>query len=67
VLSIEVNGAELGLSWRGDGFVLQETVSLSPPVQWQTIEATIVGEGDWHLVSVPISGTARFYRLIEAP
>jgi uncharacterized repeat protein (TIGR01451 family) len=66
-LGIAPTGPDMTLSWTGDGFVAQETGSLTPPAQWQTVVAPPFALGDWYLLQVPMMGEARFYRLAEAP
>ena len=64
-LSIAKTGTEIGLTWQGDGFVLQETDNLTPPVQWQTNQVQPNVVGDWYFMTVPNGGTTKFYRLAE--
>ncbi len=67
-LNLLQTATDASLSWAGDGYVVQETESLSPPIQWHTIVATPTFVGGWYQASVPFSTTgARFYRLADAP
>ncbi len=50
------------------GFILEETDSLSPPVNWQASPLTPVLSNGVFTVSAPISGAAgRFFRLVTTP
>jgi hypothetical protein len=45
------------------GFVLQSTVSLAEPVLWNAEAGTPVEHGGFFRLTVPVTGTNRFYRL----
>jgi hypothetical protein len=60
-LQFRVSGTNLRLSWSGDGFKLQSTASLAPPVTW----SDVLGAASPYLV--PTTNAAAFYRLAPAP
>ena len=62
-LSIAKAGTQIGLSWQGIGFVVEETGSLTPPVQWQTNQVQPSAVGGWYFMTVPNAASAKFYRL----
>ncbi len=66
-VTITRSGANVVLTWLTNftGFTLQSTTNLSPPVVWSNIlTAPIVVNGQ-DTVTNPISGTRKFYRLIQ--
>ena len=56
---------QLTLSWpnTSTGFVLKETSSLSPPIQWTTTTNSIVNSNGFFMVTVVTTATNRFYAL----
>ncbi len=54
------------LSWEGDGYRVQETDSLSPPIVWRPVSATPVGLSGFYSVQLTEPGSTRFYRLEQA-
>ena len=47
----------------GDGYRIQETGDLTPPIQWLPVTATPTFIGGWYFVRLPEPGATRFYRL----
>jgi len=65
VLAHEVEAARLRLSWADTGipFVVQETESLSQPVEWHELDGVpALSNGVWSL-SIPVPDGPRFFRL----
>jgi hypothetical protein len=60
---------EMDISWTAtaDGFILGETGTLTPPVDWQFSPLTPILSNGVFSVSVPVSSTSRFFRLITTP
>ena len=60
---------EMDISWTAtaDGFILEETGTLTPPVDWQFSPLTPILSNGVFSVSVPVSSTSRFFRLITTP
>ena len=56
LISRTANGIQL--SWAGTGFVLQETANPAAPASWANVANATTSP-----VTVPISGSAKFYRL----
>jgi hypothetical protein len=56
-LTAAVQGADVVISWTGDG-ALQQTDSLTPP-NWQNVTPAPTGKS----ITVPAAGTSRYYRL----
>jgi hypothetical protein len=48
------------------GFVLEEAISLTPPIDWQTVVIIPVVEGGKNVVTLPVLPGDRFYRLIRS-
>jgi hypothetical protein len=71
VMPVSLNAGSSGnglvLSWPTNavGFTLQSTANLSPPVTWIDSRTTPVVMGAQFALTNPVSGTARFYRLIK--
>ncbi len=63
-LSIQVDGANVRMAWPAveTGFGLKSAETL-PGSTWAEVNAPVVVEGDWNVVTVPIEGTTRFFRL----
>lgn len=62
-LSATFSNGQLGLSWQGNGFHLQETDSLNP-AQWTATSAIPTHSGSSFFVAIPLSG-AKYYRLSQ--
>jgi hypothetical protein len=64
-VTIGVIGANIICSWPDsfNGFQLQETLSLNPPIQWSNVEAPVVSTNSTFRVTIPIQPDVRFYRL----
>jgi hypothetical protein len=60
------SGTNVVVSWpkaQGAGFTLQETESLSPPVNWKAVTQPVMDTGDTSSVTLPATKPATFYRL----
>ena len=57
---------QISLSWTNNGgsFSLQQTFSLSPPVQWNAVTNTVVLTNGFFAVALPSTPTNTFYRLL---
>src|SRR6185369_3568069 len=67
-LSIAASGGnqQVSLAWSTNvvtGFVLMQTASLSPPIQWTTVTNSSVVSNGFFLVSIPITTSNRFFVL----
>jgi hypothetical protein len=64
-LSITRQGANVLICWPATcaAYRLQETLSLNPTILWRSIADGVGCDGETNCVTVPIAGTARFYRL----
>lgn len=53
------------ISWPAelDAYILESAPGLTPPVQWTTVSAVPEVVADRQMVSVPVEGKARFFRL----
>jgi len=61
-------GAQLGLTWEGDGYSLQQTPYLGPQaILWQTVQPEITRIGSTCFTSLDITNTSMFYRLSDQP
>ena len=47
------------------GYILQVTASLTEPVVWQSDVSARVQENGFFKVTVPLTGTNRYYRLVR--
>ncbi|PYJ08554.1 MAG: hypothetical protein DME25_01235 [Verrucomicrobia bacterium] len=56
---------QVNVSWTNSatGFVLKQTSSLSPPIQWTTVPNSPVLTNNQFVVTLPISSTNRFFLL----
>jgi hypothetical protein len=65
-LTARVTGGNLLLSWPSaiGGYVLQETPVLGSSAEWTTVSATPTVVNGQNEISVPVSGTPAFYRLV---
>jgi len=59
-LAFSIVGANLELSWNGDGFKLQSTGSLKTPITWNDVGASPP-------YYAPLTGPAQYYRLAPEP
>ena len=69
MLGVSFSADALNFSWpvSAIGFALEQTESLTPPIQWSSVTNTPVVVGDLQTLSLqPTNGTA-FYRLRWAP
>ena len=59
----------MGISWTATtgGFILEESGSLMPPVDWQMSTLTPVLSNGVFSVSVPVTAATRFFRLVTTP
>jgi len=48
----------------GEGFTVQYSDSLSPPVVWNPVTAPVTIQGSWFYVEEPLTNSCRFYRLV---
>jgi hypothetical protein len=66
-LTLTQFGTNVILSWPTNqgGFLLQAATSLSPPATWSPVSPGPVIIGDQFVVTNPISGPTKFYRLSE--
>ena len=48
----------------GDGFSVQYSDSLSPPIVWKPVVAPVTVSGYWFYIEEPPTNTHRFYRLV---
>lgn len=64
-LAVSASGSTLNLSWPGtaSGFILESCTSLKPPASWVPVTNVPVADGPNYMVSVPMSGSAGYYRL----
>ena len=65
-LSIQRQGSGLvKICWTTacPGFVLEETTSLNPVIQWSPVNAVVSIEGETYCVTLPSNQQQRFYRL----
>ncbi len=64
-LSVATTGTNVILAWPTNGFglTLQSTTNLNPPVVWITNSAAPVIISGQNIVTNPITGTQKFYRL----
>ncbi len=62
---IPAGGSKINLCWTNtvSGFVLKQTTSLSPPIQWTTVTNSPVSTNGQFLVQLPVTTTNRFYLL----
>jgi hypothetical protein len=62
-LTVSQAGNSFRVSWPASaaGFALQETIAL--PGNWTNSTAVVVVQGNEKVVLIPITGTAKFYRL----
>ena len=44
-------------------FALYSTSSLTPPVAWTKVIATVTDDGTWRSATLPDTGTSEFYKL----
>jgi hypothetical protein len=65
-LSVTKFGNDFVVSWPTSfaGYALEGTVSLSSPV-WQTVSEQVNQMNGQNVVTIPISGNARFFRLVQ--
>lgn len=65
-LSAVANGNNIVISWPSSfsGYSLQGTISLGSPT-WQTVAEPIVSGDGQNVVTIPIAGSARFFRLSQ--
>jgi hypothetical protein len=63
-LTVQQSGSSIQIAWTNDvvAYTLQATSDLTAP-SWQTVTEVPVVNGNQSVVTVPISGTARFFRL----
>ncbi len=63
------SGSEIRILWpaAADGYLLQATDNLTPPVTWKTVAATPADNGGAKelLIEASSSGDGRFYRLVK--
>jgi hypothetical protein len=62
-LDAELSDGQICLTWLGNGYTLEETASLLPPVNWQTVQSPVTVVGDSSFACVPTTNSFRFYRL----
>jgi hypothetical protein len=65
-LTIVLSGANVVISWpsAATGFVLESTTALGPGMTWSPVDTTgAVEQGGQKSLTVPIEGTAKFYRM----
>jgi uncharacterized repeat protein (TIGR01451 family) len=65
-LAIDATPGGPRLSWEGDGYRVQETDSLTPPIVWRPVSPTPVSLDGSYSVQLPSPGGTRFYRLEQA-
>lgn len=65
-LAIERVGTDVTLSWpaAATGFAVQGTSNLAAP-DWAVVNATVEVIGDRSVVTLPVSGAAMFFRLVQ--
>jgi len=69
-LMVALSGQSLLISWpassAGFGFTLESSPALSGPTEnWQPVSGTQTQSGGFLTVSVPLTGSARFFRLVN--
>jgi len=66
-LAAIASSANLTLTWPTNavGFIVESTTSLAPPVIWSTNSTVPTVIGGQNVVTVPVTGTQQFYRLIH--
>jgi hypothetical protein len=57
-LKLNLSGTNVILTWAAAGYTLQSTTNLAPPAVWDPVSGQ-------NAVTNPISGTRKFYRLIQ--
>jgi hypothetical protein len=64
-LNATVANGSLVLAWpaSAQGFTLQQTGSLTPPITWAPVAGQVVVQNGNNTVTVPITGQAQFFRL----
>jgi alpha-tubulin suppressor-like RCC1 family protein len=64
-LQIKLSGTNVILTWPSSatGYVLQSTVSLTPPVSWTAVTNVPAISNLQYIVTIPISSGSLFYRL----
>jgi hypothetical protein len=64
-LSAAVSNGRLVLAWPdpAQGFALQQTGSLTPPVNWTPVAAQVVNQNGNNTVTLEMTGQAQFFRL----
>ena len=66
-LNAEHVGNQLTLSWRGDGFHLQETTSLAAGSPWTASSVTNAQVDSYYSAAVSVGSGTKFYRLSQVP
>jgi hypothetical protein len=66
-LSTSVSGSNLTIRWPSYGahFTLQSSPVLGTGASWSTVAASLAQSGTNYQVTVPITGSARFYRMLR--
>jgi len=68
VTSVALNGVAFNPSWHltnAAGFILQSTTNLVSPAVWSAVSPGPIVVNGQNAVTNPISGTKKFYRLIQ--
>jgi len=67
-LTVTRRAGGIELSWSGEGYRLQQTSSLTPPIQWSDVTSPApIGVGGMYSVELPEPAGTRFYRLEQRP
>lgn len=58
---------QIVISWpaAGAGYRLQATTALTTPITWDSVDLPVAGPEGRFQVKVPVSGAARYYRLVK--
>jgi hypothetical protein len=64
-LGVGILPTGLVFTWPGDsqGFVLESTDSLTPPIQWSPVAASPIPVGESFQLTIGFDGGTRFFRL----
>jgi hypothetical protein len=60
------DGNQLGLSWEGNSFFLQERSDLDPATSWILSSASVTRVGWTYIANVLIDGSMKFFRLVDS-
>jgi uncharacterized repeat protein (TIGR01451 family) len=64
-LNAQVVDGQLVLSWKGDGYHLQEAGVLQPGTAWSATSATVTQIDSDYATTLPLNSNAKYYRLSQ--